>query len=54
MARNPRHRLRGIGNVLRHEYDGVDPSTVWRIIDSGDLASLKHAVCEAVKSLRAG
>jgi uncharacterized protein with HEPN domain len=50
----PWPEIRGIGNVLRHEYDGVDPSTVWRIIDSGDLASLKHAVCEAVKSLRAG
>jgi uncharacterized protein with HEPN domain len=45
---------RAIGNVLRHEYDGVDPSTVWRIIDSGDLASLKEAVGDAVKRLRAG
>ena len=46
--------IRGIGNVLRHEYDGVDPDTVWRIIASGDLAALKEAVGAAVAKLRAG
>jgi len=46
--------IRGIGNVLRHEYDGVDPRTVWRIIASGDLASLKEAVSTAVARLRTG
>ncbi len=46
--------IRGIGNVLRHRYDGVDPDTVWRIIASGDLAALKHAVGTAVARLRAG
>ena len=45
--------IRSIGNVLRHEYDGIDPDTVWRIIDSGDLASLKQAVGTAVARLRA-
>jgi uncharacterized protein with HEPN domain len=44
----PWQAIRGIGNVLRHEYDGVDPNTVWRIIDSGDLASLKKAVRTAI------
>lgn len=42
-----------VGNVLRHEYDGVDPDTVWRIIASGDLAALKEAVSTAVAGLRA-
>jgi len=50
----PWPEIRSIGNVLRHEYDGIDPDTVWRIIDSGDLASLKEAVGAAVARLRAG
>jgi uncharacterized protein with HEPN domain len=44
--------IRAIGNVLRHEYDGVDPDTVWRIIASGDLAALKEAVDVVVVRLR--
>jgi uncharacterized protein with HEPN domain len=40
--------------VLRHEYDGVDPEIVWRVIRSGDLASLKTAVAEALARLRQG
>jgi uncharacterized protein with HEPN domain len=48
----PWSEIRGIGNVLRHEYDGVDPDTVWRIIASGDLAALKDAVVAAVVRLR--
>lgn len=36
--------IRSIGNVIRHEYDGVNPETVWRVIRSGDLAALKRAV----------
>lgn len=40
--------IRSIGNVIRHEYDGVDPDIVWRVIRSGDLASLKQAVAEAL------
>ncbi|MEO9191167.1 MAG: HepT-like ribonuclease domain-containing protein [Acetobacteraceae bacterium] len=46
--------IRAIGNVLRHEYDGVDPHTVWRIIASGDLAVLTEAVNAAVARSRAG
>ncbi len=38
-----------IGNVLRHEYDGVDPEAIWRVISTGDLASLKGAVGEALR-----
>lgn len=44
--------IRAIGNILRHEYDGIDPDIVWRIIDSGDLASLKEAVGAAVTKLQ--
>lgn len=44
--------IRSIGNVLRHEYDGVDPETVWRVIRGGDLAALREAVGEAVARLR--
>jgi uncharacterized protein with HEPN domain len=40
--------IRSIGNVLRHEYDGVDGALVWRVIRSGDLASLKAAVAAAL------
>ncbi len=40
--------IRSIGNVLRHEYDGVDPAVVWRIIRGGDLVALKQAVTEAL------
>jgi uncharacterized protein with HEPN domain len=43
--------IRSIGNVLRHEYDGVDPELVWRVIRSGDLAALKRAVGEALARL---
>jgi uncharacterized protein with HEPN domain len=31
----PRHfwaGIRGIGNVLRHDYDRVDPVILWRIV----------------------
>lgn len=40
--------IRSIGNVLRHEYDGVDGALVWRVIRSGDPASLKAAVAAAL------
>ena len=45
--------IRSIGNVLRHVYDGVDPESIWRVIRTGDLVSLKQAVGEAVARLRA-
>jgi uncharacterized protein with HEPN domain len=44
--------IRSIGNVLRHEYDGVDPETVWHVIRSGDLAALRDAVSPVVVKLR--
>jgi uncharacterized protein with HEPN domain len=27
----PWNNIRGIGNWLRHQYDGVDPSVIWQI-----------------------
>ena len=41
-----------IGNILRHEYDGVDPDIVWRVIRNGDLTPLKTAVGAALDRLR--
>ena len=46
----PWQAIRSIGNVLRHQYDGVDPNTIWRLIVSGDLASLKEAVSAALQA----
>lgn len=40
MPDQPRADIHAIGNVLRHEYDGVDPRIIWRVIESGDLLSL--------------
>jgi uncharacterized protein with HEPN domain len=37
------HHIRGIGNVLRHEYGRVDPSAVWDTITGPDLSNLEKA-----------
>lgn len=34
--------IRGLGNVLRHEYDDVDDSTIKRIVET-DLGPLRQA-----------
>jgi hypothetical protein len=36
-------QLRGLGNLLRHEYDRVDPDRVWLMV-ARDLSPLKTAV----------
>ncbi len=41
----PFHVLRGFGNVLRHDYDGIDDQLVFDTV-ANDLPSLKLA-CEA-------
>jgi len=46
--------IRSLGNVLRHEYDRVNPEVVWRVIRNGDLAALKRAVSEALVGFRTG
>lgn len=44
--RTPVDAVRGLGNLLRHDYDGVDLGTIWRTV-TGSLPELK-ANCEAV------
>src|SRR5467141_508072 len=39
----PWQSIRSLGNVLRHAYDGVDPSIIWKIVQD-DLAGLRRAV----------
>jgi len=45
--------IRAVGNVLRHEYDDVDPAIIWHIV-TNDLQPLKQAVRDALQRLRAG
>jgi uncharacterized protein with HEPN domain len=47
----PWSAIRAVGNVLRHEYDRVDPDVIWRIV-SDDLTSLKKAVEASLNTLR--
>jgi len=49
----PWHAIRSLGNVLRHEYGGVDPNAIWRVV-TDDLPALKAAVENALTDLRAG
>ncbi len=44
--------IRSIGNVLRHQYDEIDPEVIWSILQR-DLASLKEAAQRAVLALSA-
>lgn len=43
--------IRAIGNIIRHEYDSVDPQIIWNII-GGDLESLRASVERALEKLR--
>ena len=47
----PWAKLRGLGNLLRHEYDAVDVQRVWLMV-TDDLGSLKVSVQEVVSKLR--
>jgi uncharacterized protein with HEPN domain len=47
----PWSAIRAVGNVLRHDYDRVDPDVIWRIV-SEDLNPLKRAVESSVDELR--
>ena len=44
----PFHVLRGFGNVLRHDYDGVDDQLIFDTI-ANDLPGLKHACMAYLK-----
>jgi len=39
----PWRNIRGIGNLLRHEYDRIEPDIVWQIASEG-LVPLRTAV----------
>lgn len=42
--------IRGLGNLLRHEYDRIDGTRIWFLIER-DLPGLRVAVERALKSL---
>jgi uncharacterized protein with HEPN domain len=42
----PMHQVRGLGNLLRHAYDGVDPAVVWATVV--DDLPVFRAACERV------
>ena len=46
----PWSRVRGLGNILRHEYDRVESSRLWYTMED-DLPPLKIAVSEALRKL---
>jgi uncharacterized protein with HEPN domain len=43
--------IRAIGNILRHQYDDVDPVAIWRIV-SNDLPNLRAAIERVLSALR--
>jgi uncharacterized protein with HEPN domain len=45
--------VRAVGNVLRHEYDAVDPAVIWQIVEK-DLVPLRGAVEKAIRGLGDG
>jgi uncharacterized protein with HEPN domain len=47
----PWPQIRAVGNVLRHEYDRVNPIFIWRIV-SEDLQPLKIAIQSALDRIR--
>jgi uncharacterized protein with HEPN domain len=47
----PWAQIRAVGNVLRHEYDRVNPIFIWRIV-SEDLQPLKIAIQSALDRVR--
>jgi uncharacterized protein with HEPN domain len=42
-------RVRGIGNVLRHEYQGLSDPIIWRVV-TDELPALKAAI-ETIKAM---
>ena len=43
-AGQPLHEVRGLGNVLRHAYDRIDPKLIWDTL-TDDIPKLR-AACE--------
>lgn len=51
LPNQPWRQIRGLGNCLRHEYDNVDGTLIWELIDGGGLEGLRHAVASHLASL---
>lgn len=47
----PFAKIRGMGNILRHEYDGIDRETVYRTVKD-DLPLLRDACAKALDPQR--
>lgn len=47
----PWSEIRAIGNIIRHEYDTIDPRIIWNIVNR-DLDTLKSSVDAALEKLR--
>lgn len=43
----PWSEIRGVGNILRHEYGRVDPDIVWSTITGDDLENLRIVLAQA-------
>jgi uncharacterized protein with HEPN domain len=48
--RQPWSDIRALGNIIRHEYDDIDPAVIWKIV-ADDLLPLEKAVQSAIKKL---
>ena len=48
----PWHKIRGVGNWLRHQYDRIDLQSIWNTI-TDDLPPLKTAVTLALARVKA-
>jgi uncharacterized protein with HEPN domain len=49
-AAQPWADIRALGNIIRHEYDAIDPAVIWKIVED-DLLPLEKAVEAAIKKL---
>jgi len=45
----PWHDIRGIGNKLRHEYDGINLELIWNLVQD-DLPALRTSVTKTLNS----
>lgn len=46
----PMHQLRGLGNMLRHAYDAIDPAVVWATV-TDDLPGFRSACKRALAGM---
>jgi uncharacterized protein with HEPN domain len=49
-SNQPWSDIRSLGNIIRHEYDSIDPAVIWKIVED-DLLPLEKAVEAAIKKL---